>query len=614
MATNIILHNGATNPNDIILWDVNASNQTILPSGISSAEAFGLAAVIIQQFILPSGIASGEAFGIAVVVPGEVIILPSGISSAEAFGTAIVIPGSVIILPTGIASQEAFGTAVVVAGSAIILPSGIASGEAFGTAVVTLASAVQQFLYPTGITSQQAFGTARILRYSAPPRRNTLVVPCAAKECANTLGDLAIYNLDDALLYNGVALSLLEQCPTGYYCAPGFFPRVFTYPSGTFSVFLPTSGSGFPQVLSAKGCESVITRVAPARATAAQIAALGNSIIAKLAEQQARCDAVTLAGPRLPITITLSDLSTIYFCKDVAGAATISTSPAATQFFLQGKPSWMNFTSSNGVLTITATPPAYGDTSFTVIATGPLSTGQKTYTLTCIGIQNTSPLPGATSGAAYSEYLIADNIPGTTYLWTVTSGSLPPGLSINQDTWNLEGTATVEGSYAFTLTFTTELASCSMPFTMEVVSPGPDWASLTWASLSVFDAPPNSIASANGSANVLSFDCVGTIMAASAGFRINEVLPYSGPATNCKVVCVGGPYVGYNTSMTIRIIHSVAGILLQVDPLVSPEDVFFSVPISNPGDTITIFGFGGGTIGLIVQDPHIIGSLTFQNV
>lgn len=304
------------------------------------------------------------------------------------------------------------------------------------------------------------------------PTRPTLVVPCRTKTCANQISDLGIYNLQDALTYNGTPISILENCPTGYFCRPGLFPRVFTYPPGTFSIVLPPAGQPFPVVLSATGCESMVTRVAPANASAATIAALGNTIIGLVAQQQARCDAIQLAGPPLPLEITLSDLSNQYFCKDVASSATITASPTPTAFTLQNKPSWLSYSVSGGTLTFSGTPTAYGDYSFTVYATKPGYSSQKTYTISVVGIQNSSPLPSATNGTPYSEYLIADNIPGLTYLWTVSSGSLPPGLSINQDTWNLEGTATVDGSYDFTLTFTTELAACSKAFTMDVTAAG----------------------------------------------------------------------------------------------------------------------------------------------
>ena len=86
-----------------------ASAQTISPSGIASAEAFGSATVSVAsspQTITPTGIVSSEVFGTAIVTapaPGQ-NITPTGIATAEVFGTATVLPGAVSILPAGIAS------------------------------------------------------------------------------------------------------------------------------------------------------------------------------------------------------------------------------------------------------------------------------------------------------------------------------------------------------------------------------------------------------------------------------------------------------------------------------------------------------------------------------
>lgn len=85
------------------------------------------------------------------------------------------------------------------------------------------------------------------------------------------------------------------------------------------------------------------------------------------------------------------------------------------------------------------------------------------------GINETSPLPSGTTGVAYQHYIDADGVPGLgPFTWTVTSGSLPPGLSMNDATWDLEGTPTLAGSYSFTLKLVTEMAECSKPFTMDV--------------------------------------------------------------------------------------------------------------------------------------------------
>lgn len=61
----------------------------------------------------------------------------------------------------------------------------------------------------------------------------------------------------------------------------------------------------------------------------------------------------------------------------------------------------------------------------------------------------TNSLPAATVGTAYSATLTAGGGNGP-YMWSITSGALPPGLSMDVN-GNITGTPTTAGTYNFTV-------------------------------------------------------------------------------------------------------------------------------------------------------------------
>lgn len=77
------------------------------------------------------------------------------------------------------------------------------------------------------------------------------------------------------------------NCPPGYQCLEGIWPRIITIPEGEIEISVPTSPNG---QLILRCCESTITRDVPVGATAAQIELIANSMIYECAAQQARCN------------------------------------------------------------------------------------------------------------------------------------------------------------------------------------------------------------------------------------------------------------------------------------------------------------------------------------
>ncbi len=77
----------------------------------------------------------------------------------------------------------------------------------------------------------------------------------------------------------------------------------------------------------------------------------------------------------------------------------------------------------------------------------------------------TRTLPAATVGTAYSQSLVATGNPTPT--WSVTSGSLPPGLTLSS-AGLVSGTPTTGGNYSFTATAANSLGTAAQAVTLQV--------------------------------------------------------------------------------------------------------------------------------------------------
>ena len=83
-------------------------------------------------------------------------------------------------------------------------------------------------------------------------------------------------------------------------------------------------------------------------------------------------------------------------------------------------------------------------------------------------------LPAANRGAAYSAGLTRSN-GAAPFVWSISAGSLPTGLSINTSTGVISGTPTVAGSYSFTVRVDSDLGDFAESAQTVAVLAGAAW-------------------------------------------------------------------------------------------------------------------------------------------
>ena len=159
---------------------------------------------------------------------------------------------------------------------------------------------------------------------------------------------------------------------------------------------------------------------------------------------------ITVSPPQPPAFTADSPTTPATVGKPYAYTFTGSGNPAPAFSLASGSlPPGLMLASSG---TLSGTPTAAGTYTFTVAA----ANGAGTVSSPSLSILvNTAPVftadspPGGTVGVAYSYTFAAGGNPAPTF--SVSSGSLPPGLSLNGSSGVLSGTPTAAGSYTFTV-------------------------------------------------------------------------------------------------------------------------------------------------------------------
>ena len=205
-----------------------------------------------------------------------------------------------------------------------------------------------------------------------------------------------------------------------------------------------TSGAVTGLALSAAGVFSGTPATARTNSLAVRVDDAGGA-------QASRVLAWIVAASSPAVVTTSLPAGTSGVAYAAALAATGGTPPYAWALVSGSLPSGVTLNAS-GVLG--GTPGGAGVSTGTVQVTdGGELTAARTLCLAVVwpplAITALSPLPSAPWGVAYSQALTASGGAGA-YRWSVTSGSLPPGLTLSDD-GTLSGSPATPGTYAFTV-------------------------------------------------------------------------------------------------------------------------------------------------------------------
>lgn len=304
----------------------------------------------------------------------------------------------------------------------------------------------------------------------------TYCAPCREIACTNP-PDSETYSLQSDLVFTSGVLSAVASCPVGFDCLPGVFPRSYTYDDNwTIVIPGPVRTNGGPIIL--RGCQSDIVRIIPAGATDAEVQAIVSAMFVLAAQQQAECDAKNEPGvrpkPEAP-ELDISLLSPRTACLSTAYSATVFVTEPATFSIIGSLPAGLTLTAVGATTsaTISGTPTTAGTFPFVIhaefVIDGQVVSANQQVNFHVVGITTASPLTNAVQSAAYSETIAASGMTGT-LIWSVSTGTLPAGLTLNPATGEISGTPTTVGSSTFTISVAGQ-TTCSKEFSITVEVP-----------------------------------------------------------------------------------------------------------------------------------------------
>ena len=263
-------------------------------------------------------------------------------------------------------------------------------------------------------------------------------------------------------------------------------------------------------------------------------------------------------------------------------------SAAAITWSATGLPTGLTLDPTTG--TLTGTPGEPG--SFTVVVTATDANGcavSRSYPLaiSCPTITlSPGALPGATAGTVYGQTISASSaLAGGTYSFSILSGALPAGLTLNPATGEISGTPTAVGTFGFTIQATHDLTGCTgdQAYTLVVAC----------ATITVGGAAPPTNVTAGVAGYTHTFTATGGVSPRT--FSATGTLPTGLTLNPTTGVLSGTPTAAGTFDFTIVATDSATGATCS-------GSAPFSVTVVCPTITVSPTTLPGGIVGTAYSD------------
>ncbi|WP_326819912.1 DUF7927 domain-containing protein [Streptosporangium sp. NBC_01756] len=392
-----------------------------------------------------------------------------GYSSATTVGTLPATPGGITLSST--IGPIAGGNPVTVSGTNI-----------------STATAIE-----IGTTAQQTSGTPVVL------------LPCvsgATSGCFTNNGDgtLTIPSMPARATSATVSFTVVTQ---GLASA-----ATYIYASAPAAPATPTATAGVTS--------ATVTWTAPSSNGSAITGYVVTPYISGVAQTPVVFDASTTVRTLTGLTTAVPYTFTVAAVNAFGTGSPSTASNAVTPYAVPGKPVITAATAGSASALLTWTAPSSNGSAITSYVVTPYIAGVAQSTQTFASAATTQSVTGLTPGTAYTFTVTARNLAGagppsdpssavvpntlptftfaappagevgapysvpltvtggtTPYVWSVSTGSLPPGLTLNAATGVLSGTPTTAGSYSFTARVTDASSATTTRAVTLVIAPPP---------------------------------------------------------------------------------------------------------------------------------------------